>query len=210
MKKVITLLVIALCITGCNDSKKTESAVKENVIIMNPAEIYGSKEEFLDYVKENGPMYALGYPFKKNINSQEYGANAPAFKDYKDLVARGIKIFFKYEYDKESLCIYRNNSLYCFDHTTDIQTQNANLEKAFSDGTCTYNSSNGITCHENKEINNPGVYAFTCESIEDDDDYLISCKTYEPKYHAAHISRSSRFIYIPYADFEKYDNNKTN
>lgn len=210
MKKALIILAIALCMTGCNDSKKTESTTtKEKTTIMNPAEVYGSKEEFLDYVKENGAMYALGYPFKNTINSQEHGANAPAFKDYKDLVKRGIKIFFKYEYDKESLCIYRNDNLYCFDCTTDIQTQNAILEKAFSDGTCTYNSSNEITCHENKEINNPGVYAFTCESIEDDDDYLISCKTYEPKYHAAHISKSTKFIYIPYADFEKYDNNKT-
>lgn len=206
MKKVLVLFVIALCITGCNDSKKAGSADKENVIIMNPAEVYGSEAEFLDYVKENGPMYALGYPFKNTVNSQEYGANAPAFADYKDLVSRGIRIFFKYEYDKKSLCIYRNDNLYCFDNATDIQTQNANLEKAFSDGTCTY-SANEISCHENKEINNPGVYAFQCESTEDGDDYLISCLTHEPKYHAAHLSKSSKFTYIPFADFEEYDNN---
>lgn len=209
MKKILILFVMTLCIAGCNDSKKTDSTTKKNVVIMNPAEVYGSEEEFLDYVKKNGPMYALGYPFKRKVNAQEYGANAPAFEDYKDLVKRGIRIFFKYEYDKESLCIYRNDKLYCFDSTSDIQTQNKNLEKAFSDGTCTYNSSNEINCHENKEINNPGVYAFSCESVKDGDDYLISCKTYEPKYHAAHISKSSRFVYIPYADFEKYDNNKT-
>lgn len=208
-KTILLLLVVVLCLTGCNESKKAEPIAKDNEIIMNPAEVYESKAAFLDYVKENGPMYALGYPFKKNINSQEHGANAPAFKNYKDLVERGIRIFFKYEYDKESLCIYRNDNLYCFDYTIDIQTQNENLKKAFSDGTCTNTSSNGISCHENKEINNPGVYAFSCETI-DDDDYLISCKTYEPKYHAANISKSSRFIYIPYADFEKYNNNKIN
>lgn len=207
MKKLLIVLVMLLCITGCDGSKKTKSDDKENKVIMNPAETYGSEAEFLDYVKENGPMYALGYPYKNTVKSEEFGANAPAFANYKDLVARGIRIFFKYESNKKSLCIYRNDTLYCFDNASNIQTQNANLEKAFSDETCTY-SGNEIKCHENKEINNPGVYAFECESTEDDDEYIISCLTHEPKYHAAHVSKTSTFVYMPFADFENYDNNK--
>lgn len=207
MKKIlILLLVMVLCITGCSASKKGESAGKKNKVIMNPAETYGSEKEFLSYVKENGPMYALGYPYKNTVKSQEMGANAPAFANYKDLVKRGIRIFFKFEQDKKSICIYRNDNLYCFDNASDIQTQNANLEKAFSDGTCTY-SGNEIKCHENKEINNPGVYAFECESVEDDDNYIISCLSREPKYHAAHVSKVSTFVYMPFADFDNYSNN---